>query len=88
MHEVYKWIKRERSEEEAVHAVATMRKTRVIDLSEEIALTAADLRLALKLAMPDAFVLATARAHDADVVTTDSDFAAIPGATVYLKKRV
>jgi len=26
IYEVYKWIKRERSEEEAVHAAATMRK--------------------------------------------------------------
>lgn len=85
LYEVYKWIKRERSEEEAVHAVATMKRTRVIELSEEIALTAADLSLALKLAMADAFVLATARAHGAELVTTDSDFSAIPGVTVYSK---
>ena len=32
MYEVYKWIKRERSEEEAVEAVATMKKTHVVDL--------------------------------------------------------
>jgi len=87
IYEVYKWIKRERSEEEAVHAIATMRKTRVVDLSEEIALTAADLSLAHKLPMADAFVLATARSQGAQLLTTDSDFAAIDSVTVYPKKR-
>lgn len=86
MYEVYKWIKRERSEEQAIHAVATMRKTRVIDLSEEIALTAADLSLAHELPMADAFMLATARSHDAELLTTDADFAGIQRVTVYAKK--
>jgi uncharacterized protein with PIN domain len=53
IYEVYKWIKRERSEEEAVQAVATMKKTRVVDLTEELALTAADLSLTHRLAMAD-----------------------------------
>ena len=86
LYEVYKWIKRERSEEEAIHAVATMKKTRVVDLSEEIALTAADLSLAHKLPMADAFMLATARSHDAELLTTDADFAGIQRVTVYAKK--
>jgi predicted nucleic acid-binding protein len=86
IYEVYKWIKRERSEEEAVEAVATIKKTRLADLSEEIALTAADLSLAHKLPMADAFILATARAHDAELLTTDSDFDGLPAVTVYSKK--
>jgi predicted nucleic acid-binding protein len=86
IYEVYKWIKRERSEVEALQAAATMRKTHVADLSDEIALTAADLSLAHKLPMADAIILATARAHDADVITTDSDFAGIDGVTVFSKK--
>jgi predicted nucleic acid-binding protein len=79
LYEVYKWIKRERSEEEATAAVATMQKTRVIDLTEEIALTAADLSLAHRLAMADAVMLATARLHDAELITTDADFEGIEG---------
>ena len=87
IYEVYKWIKRERSEDDALYAAATMRKTFVVDLSDEIALTAADLSLAHKLPMADAIILATARAHDAEVWTTDSDFAAVEGVTVFSKKR-
>ena len=86
IYEVYKWIKRERSEEDAMYAAATMRKTIVADLTDEIALTAADLSLAHRLPMADAIILATAHAHSAKVVTTDSDFAGIEGVTVFSKK--
>jgi predicted nucleic acid-binding protein len=87
MYEVYKWIKRERSEEEAVAAIATMKKTQVVDLTEELALTAADLSLAHRLAMADSMMLAAARAHKAELVTTDAGFDGVPGVTVFSKKR-
>ena len=86
LYEVYKWIKRERSEEQALAAVATMQQTKVVPLSDEIALTAADLSLANRLAMADAIMLATARANAAELLTSDSDFAGIPGVTLFLKK--
>lgn len=87
IYEVYKWIKRERSEDEALDAVATMKRTVVADLTEEIALTAADLSLAHGIAIADAMMLAFARAFDAEFVTTDSGFAGISGVTVFSKKR-
>ncbi len=59
-----------------------MKKTTVVPLTEEIALTAAELSLAHRLAMADAVMLATARKYDADLITTDSDFAGIAGVTV------
>jgi predicted nucleic acid-binding protein len=77
--EVYKLIKRERSEAEALLAVAQMRKTRVVPLTESLALLAADLGLEHRLAMADSVVYATARAYEAELVTADSDFAALPG---------
>jgi predicted nucleic acid-binding protein len=86
IYEVYKWIKRERSEDDAMYAAATMRKTRVVDLSDEIALTAADLSLAHKLPMADAIILATARTHGAELVTTDGDFDGMEGVTYFSKK--
>lgn len=86
VYEVYKWIKRERSEEEAMQAVATKKKTTLVDLTEELALTAADLSLAHNLAMADSMMLACARAHRAELVTTDSGFAEIAGVTVFSKK--
>lgn len=87
IYEVYKWIKRERSEEDAAQAVATMKKTSVVDLTEEIALTAADLSLAHGLAMADSMMLAAARAHDAELVTTDAGFDGLPRVTIFSKKR-
>ncbi|HET8775873.1 MAG TPA: type II toxin-antitoxin system VapC family toxin [Thermoanaerobaculia bacterium] len=86
MYEVYKWIKRERSEEEALDAVATMQKTIVVDLTEEVALTAADLSLEHGLAMADSMMLAFARENDAAFVTTDSGFEGLAGVTVFSKK--
>lgn len=87
MYEVYKWIKRERSEEEAVEAVATMKKTHVVELTEELALTAADLSLAHRLAMADSMMLAAARTYKAELVTTDAGFSGVPGVTIFSKKR-
>ena len=87
IYEVYKWIKRERSEEEAVQAVATMKKTTIVDLTEEMALTAADLSLAHGLPMADSMMLAAARAHNAQLVTTDAGFDGVAGVTIFSKKR-
>jgi toxin FitB len=86
LYEVYKWIKRERSEEEALQAVATMKRTRIVDLSEELALTAADLSLSHGLAMADSMMLAVARANKAQLATTDSGFEGIDGVIVFSKK--
>lgn len=72
--EVYKWVKRERSEEEALVAAAQIGKTRVLAVTPTIALTAADLGLEHGLAMADSLVYATARLNDAELVTSDRDF--------------
>lgn len=86
IYEVYKHAKRLLSEQDAVDAVAAMQKTQVVPLTDELALIAADLSLAHKLPMADAIVLATAQAHNADVVTSDADFAGVPG-VVYIPKK-
>ena len=44
--------------------------------------------LAHKLPMADALILATARARNAELFTTDSDFDGIEGVTVFSKKLV
>ena len=86
IYEVYKWIKRERSEAEALEAIAAMRKTKVLDLTEEVALTAADLSLEHGLAMADSMMLAFARENDAELVTTDAGFDGLPDVKVFSKK--
>jgi len=55
-------------------AAAQMRMGTVIDLSVDIALSAAAIGHELKLAMADSVILATARAHRATLWTQDADF--------------
>jgi predicted nucleic acid-binding protein len=79
---VYKKLKRDRSEHDALEAVAQMYQTRLVPLSEEIALSAADVSLEYSLQMADAIVYATALEYDCKVVTMDADFAKLPKAIV------
>ena len=83
IYEVYRVMRRELSEEEATAVAAQMQKTRVADLDQFTALTAADLGLRHGLAMADAIVYATAVVNDAELVTADGDFTDLPGVIVY-----
>jgi len=74
LYEVYKKIKRERSEEDALLAVSLINKTSIVPLSESIALLAADVSLRHSLPMADAVVYATALEEDCDIVTSDAHF--------------
>jgi len=74
LYEVYKKIKRERTEEEALSAVSLMNRTKVVDLTESTALFAADLSLKHSLPMADAIVYATALEADCTVITSDAHF--------------
>lgn len=86
IYEVYKRLKRELSEDDAVIAVSAMQRSQVIPIDQELALVAADLSLEHSLAMADAIVLATARKFQAELVTSDRDFEAIGGVTYLAKK--
>ena len=85
LYEAYKIIKRQRSEEAALVAVAQMGKSRVIPLNDTIALTAADVSLTYQLAMADAIVYATALTEGVKLITSDADLAPLPN-VLYLKK--
>ena len=74
LYEVYKKIKRERTEEDALIAVSQMNRTTIIQLSESIALFAADISLKYSLPMADAIVYATASEKKCKVVTSDTHF--------------
>ncbi len=86
LYEVYKLIRRERGEEEALVAAAAIGRTRLAPLTEVVALTAADLALEHRLAMADAIVYATARLEGVEVVTGDDDFRGLPGVIFHGKK--
>lgn len=85
LYEVYKRLKRDLTEDDALVAVSAMQRTRVVPITPEVALTAADLSLEHGLAMADLIILATASLYRAELVTSDRDFEAIPGVT-YLPK--
>ena len=85
LYEVYKRLKRDLSEMDAVVAISAMQRTLVIPVSSEVALTAGDLSLEHGLAMADAIILATAHLYRAELISSDRDFKAVPGVT-YLPK--
>lgn len=55
-----------------------IRATRIIPLTESLALLAADVSLEHGLAMADAIVYATAQDQNARLVTSDADFQDLP----------
>lgn len=79
IYEVYKRIVAQRDEEEALAAVAWMALGRVVDLTQSIALLAADLSLEHHLPMADSIILATARTYNATLWTQDAHFAGLEG---------
>jgi toxin FitB len=89
LYEVYKRIRRERGEEDALVVAAQLQKTQIIPLTDTIAMRAAELSLEHHLAMADAMVYATAMLRGVLLVTSDSDFAPdsvpLPGVVYYEK---
>ncbi len=86
LYEVFKTVLRQRGETAALQAVALMRQGQVVDLTERIALLAAELSLQEKLPMADSIILATARLHDAHIWTQDADFEGLENVTYAAKK--
>jgi len=86
LYEVYKFLKREAGEEKALLAAGYMKMATPAPLNEKLALAAADIALAEKLAMADAIILATAQANGCNVVTSDADLKGKPPVT-YIPRR-
>ncbi len=84
-HELYKWLCRERDVATALTAIAATQSATVLPLDTSLALLAADAAREFKLAMADAIIYATARQHEATLVTSDSHFEKLPG-VVFLAK--
>lgn len=85
VYEVYRTVRRQVSEQAAGTAVALLRRSEVVDLDDGLAVLAAELSIEHHLAMADAMVYATAVQYDAELVTSDSDLAGLPGVT-YLER--
>jgi predicted nucleic acid-binding protein len=85
-YELYKWVKRESDETTALDTVALAENSLIVPLNTEIALMAADLTLSHKLAFADAVIYASAKKHQAELVTSDDHFEGLPGVTCFPKK--
>jgi predicted nucleic acid-binding protein len=72
--EIAKWLKREISEEVMDRALAYMERCAIIPLNTRIALQAAEICAAHKLATADAIVYATALESGAQLLTCDAHF--------------
>jgi len=80
--EVYRFLAKRVGMKEALFAITQLQKGLVIELSEEIALYAAELSLKHQLATADSIIYATALHADAELVTLDNDFRNLPSCKV------
>lgn len=79
IYEVFRRILQQRSESEALEAIAPMSQGRVVGFDAAQALIAARISLELGLPMADSIMLATARAHEAELWTQDAHLEGIEG---------
>ena len=83
--EVFKRILQQRTEADALRAIALMRQGQVIALSDSLALGAARLSFEMKLPLADSIILYSARHHGAKLWTQDAHFAEVEG-VCYVRK--
>jgi predicted nucleic acid-binding protein len=79
LYEVFKRVLQQRSEGDALQAVAAMMQGEVVDLDSRLALEAAKVSTEIRLPMADSVILATARMHNATLWTQDRDFEGLTG---------
>jgi predicted nucleic acid-binding protein len=84
--EVFKRVTQQRSEDDALRAIAVMEQGKVVDLDRATALEAARLSMQHGIAMADSVMLATAHRHRATLWTQDSDFDGLQGGRYYAKR--
>ena len=84
--EVFKRVVQQKGENAALQAVAAMEQGHVVSLDASIAMTAARLGAELGLPLADSVILASARAHNAQIWTQDADFRNIVGVKYTRKK--
>ena len=79
LYEVFKRVLQQRTEDDALMAVATMQQGTVVDLDASIALSAARISTQSRLPMADSVMLATAQAFEATLWTQDEHFKGLAG---------
>ena len=79
LYEVFKRILTQRGEEAALQAVGIMSLGIIVDLTQEIAINAAQISSVGKLTMADSIILATTQSNKAMLWTQDVNFEGIEG---------
>jgi predicted nucleic acid-binding protein len=68
---VYKRIRSIQGEQSALEAYAQIARTKIVELTSQIALEVAEISLSKSLGMADALIFATAQAFKAIILTSD-----------------
>ena len=85
LYEIYYKAAGKNGTDKAVISVSSVKNySKILDVTEEIALEAAKLRLSHGVKAIDAFTLAASRLNNAKLVTADHDFDAFKNETVFL----
>jgi len=85
-YEVYKKLCLEFGPKQASNTMGVLYYGRLVNITEEIALTASELSIDFHIPMADSLLLATARIEDAVFWTLDSHFKDIPGVKYFEKE--
>ena len=84
-YELYKWVTRQAGIQKALEAIALTEQAQVIPLTTSISLSAADISTEYKLSFADAIIYATAKFHQAELITSDDHFKNLAN-VMYFKK--
>lgn len=84
--ELYKWTARKRSVQAALEVAAVTEQGKVVPLSTAIALSAADFSAEYSLSFADSVIYATARFHNALLISSDAHFEGLPDVKFFSKK--
>jgi predicted nucleic acid-binding protein len=84
--ELYKWVKRESSEEKALEVIALTEQGIVTPLNTATSLAAADFSANYKLSFADAIIYATAQQMSVTLITSDDHFEGLPDVEYFSKK--
>ncbi len=85
LYEVFKRVRMQRGDGDALQAIAIMEQGRIVDFDRSLALAAARISQDRLLPLADSIMLATAQQFGATLWTQDSDFADIEGVRYYPK---
>ena len=87
IYEVYRRIKSTKGEQKALEAYTQMSRTNIVELTSPLSLKAADISMNLNLGMADSIIVATAKAYNAEIVTSDEHLKSIKGVKFISKHR-